>query len=1049
MKRVQSSIWIFVGIMCLSFSTSIGQQGSISPVAAKLNGLRSNGSFAEFDIFTRATDPGPRDAYREFISSYDYFNWNSGETKTLLAEKPDLLRIALPGDDALILELYRTDIFASGYQVRTSMGARVEHADMVFYHGQIAGKAKSLAAISVLPDEIRIMYSDNSGSYRVQQTDGNRYICFKEKDQLKIESKECFVDDSHVLLSGEEGKIRSQYRTTGGCVEIYFECDRESYLDNNSSVAATEAWVAALFNEVSILYENEMIPISISEIFVWTTTDPYASLTSTSALLNEFVSQVSTNGYNGRLAHLLSTRSLGGGIAYVGVLCSSSLQCAVSASLSTNIVPFPNYSWNVNVVAHETGHNFGSRHTHRCVWNGNNTQIDDCGSVWGSSEGSVCYDANNPILPSAGGTVMSYCHLINGVGINYSNGFGPQPGDVLRNNFNSASCNTGDCSTPNCTTLSDPVNGQNNVSVSTAINWTSLAAASGYKITAGTSPGATNIANNIDVGGVASFNPGGLPFGSQIYVRITPYNALGNASSCQQESFQTESNVQPSCTQLSFPTNGATDVAPSVELVWNDAPGNQTGYLINIGLTSGGGEIANNIDVGNVTSYNPGSFPSESVIYVRITPYGSQGTVTGCPISSFTTLAALGGDDCSVALGISCGATVQGSTLEALDDNVPFCGTSNTTAGVWYKFIGDGSNVTISTCGAADYDTKLSVYRGSCAQLICVGGNDDWEGCNYGSQVSFASIQGRQYFILVHGWDDRVGDFNLTLACVDAPYCPSQGIIADLEWISDFTFGSFSNSSGASHYSDFTNQIIEVVPGESYGVSATPEFGQGSSNEYFRIWIDYNSDGDFDDAGEKILELGPSTSTVSSTITIPSTAVSGDRLLRVAMKYNAFSDPCDVFPYGEVEEYTLRVRCDVVANTNDSGGGSLREALSCVGVGDIVYFSDALQGQTITLTSVPISINRDVSILADPTIDISISGVSVSKVFQVLGGNIVMMHGLNIVGGTSSLGNGIDNAGNLILRDMSLSQHAGNSGATLLHNQGQVTLEGNCDIKDP
>ena len=80
--------------------------------------------------------------------------------------------------------------------------------------------------------------------------------------------------------------------------------------------------------------------------------------------------------------------------------------------------------------------------------------------------------------------------------------------------------------------------------------------------------------------------------------------------------------------------------------------------------------------------------------------------------------------------------------------------------------------------------------------------------------------------------------------------------------------------------------------------------------------------------------------------------------------------------------------------------------------------------------------------------NISVSGVSVSKVFQILGGNNVVIQGLNIVGGTSSLGNGIDNTGNLTLRDMSMHQHAGASGAALLLNQGLVTLEGNCDIKD-
>ena len=117
---------------------------------------------------------------------------------------------------------------------------------------------------------------------------------------------------------------------------------------------------------------------------------------------------------------------------------------AFSRTLNTNIAPIPTYSWDVNVFSHEMGHNFGSRHTHNCIWNGNSTQIDDCGNVHGSGTPGSCYDSQNPIIPSGGGTIMSYCHNDN-VGINFSLGFGQQPGDVIRNNYNNASCNLACC----------------------------------------------------------------------------------------------------------------------------------------------------------------------------------------------------------------------------------------------------------------------------------------------------------------------------------------------------------------------------------------------------------------------------------------------------------------------------------------------------------------------------------------------------------------------------------------------------------------------------
>ena len=122
-------------------------------------------------------------------------------------------------------------------------------------------------------------------------------------------------------------------------------------------------------------------------------------------------------------------------------------------------------------------------------------------------------------------------------------------------------------------------------------------------------------------------------------------------------------------------------------------------------------------------------------------------------------------DLCANAMSISCGQTASGTTIGATPDNAPFCGTSNTSPGVWYTFLGAGRSATVSTCNQANFDTKISVFSGSCGGLVCVAGNDDAAGCGLTSSVTFPAAPGVRYYVLVHGFSSATGNFSLTLTC--------------------------------------------------------------------------------------------------------------------------------------------------------------------------------------------------------------------------------------------------------------------------------------------
>lgn len=142
-------------------------------------------------------------------------------------------------------------------------------------------------------------------------------------------------------------------------------------------------------------------------------------------------------------------------------------------------------------------------------------------------------------------------------------------------------------------------------------------------------------------------------------------------------------------------------------------------------------------------------------------------------------------------------------------------------------------------------------------------------------------------------------------------YCESSGSRVSYEWIANVQVDNFSNPSGAQLYSDYTNQTIELTRDQGHSISLSPGFSGSAYNEYFRIWIDYNQDGDFDDVGEMAFDAGSaSNSVVNGTITPPSTALLGSTRMRVSMKYNSAPSACGNLGDGEVEDYTVNISND-------------------------------------------------------------------------------------------------------------------------------------------
>ena len=137
-------------------------------------------------------------------------------------------------------------------------------------------------------------------------------------------------------------------------------------------------------------------------------------------------------------------------------------------------------------------------------------------------------------------------------------------------------------------------------------------------------------------------------------------------------------------------------------------------------------------------------------------------------------------DDCVFAEDAAVPSQVNASTLGASFDAAPYCDTDNTAPGVWYRVIGTGNTMRASMCIELvdpNYDPKISVYCGGCDVLFCVAGNDDGYCPDWPiepSDVSWCSIAGAEYLVLVHGWQESTGRAYLDFSDDGDPFCDGR-----------------------------------------------------------------------------------------------------------------------------------------------------------------------------------------------------------------------------------------------------------------------------------
>jgi len=222
----------------------------------------------------------------------------------------------------------------------------------------------------------------------------------------------------------------------------------------------------------------------------------------------------------------------------------------------------------------------------------------------------------------------------------------------------------------------------------------------------------------------------------------------------------------------------------------------------------------------------------------------------------------------------------------------------------------NSSNVTSSsatlswsaTSGATSYDVQIRPQGGSWNTYTVT--SNSYNASNLASSTTYEwQVRAKNSA----GTSSYSSIASFTTQQYVASYCTSKGNNSSYEWISKVVVGSFTNTSGAAGYTDFTSKEITLEAGKAYSISLTPGFASSTYNEYWKIWIDLNGNATFD-AADLMFDAGSlSKTTVTGTITIPAGTAPRTTRMRVSMKYNAAQTACETFSYGEVEDYTVKI----------------------------------------------------------------------------------------------------------------------------------------------
>jgi subtilisin-like proprotein convertase family protein len=269
------------------------------------------------------------------------------------------------------------------------------------YDGIGIDDPSAVAKIDITQWGFHAMVMSPAGWYFIDPAEmGNNidYISFYKKDSRARASFDCMTGNPPVIHGPVPG-ANTMLRSAGTQLKTYrlaLACTGEYAAFYGGTKAGALAGMVTSVNRVNGVYELEMsvrlVLIGNDSLLVYTNsgTDPYTNNNGSTMLgqnQTNITNVIGSSNYD--IGHVFSTG--GGGVAGLGVVCSSSNKARGVTGSSSPIGD----AFDIDYVAHEMGHQFGGNHTFN----------SGTGSCNGNRVTSAAYE------PGSGTTIMAYAGI--------------------------------------------------------------------------------------------------------------------------------------------------------------------------------------------------------------------------------------------------------------------------------------------------------------------------------------------------------------------------------------------------------------------------------------------------------------------------------------------------------------------------------------------------------------------------------------------------------------------------------------------------------------